>query len=501
MKRRAFVKSGFAAMAAAAVPLERAIPFPYRLVSQVPPDVEAITGDGREVTLRGRDIQELAAALRGRLLLSGYDGYDEARQILNPSFDRYPALIAQPTGTADVQNAVRFAAEHELLVAVKCGGHSFSGQSTCDRGMMIDLSPFRGVRVDPTARRARAAGGTLLGEVDHEAMAHGLVTSLGTVSHTGVGGLTTGGGFGRVARRFGLALDNVTSVDVVAADGRLHHASDEENQDLYWGVRGGGGNFGIVTSFEYRLHPMQRQVVGGVLLFPMDRMREVLRLYADYAPEAPDELYLDCLILREPGEAPGVAGFDLCWSGPENEAERALAPLRRLGAPALDAVTAVDYVTLQRSADVTDPRAVGQYLTGGFVTQLSDGLIDGIVEGFEHDPTRATIVYFQQSGGAIARVGADATAFPNRYAMASLGVVTGWPHGSDPTPHMEYARRYWRELQPFSDGFYAVDVPPGTSTEGVNENYRENFPRLVQIKNRYDPTNLFRRNTNIQPTG
>jgi FAD/FMN-containing dehydrogenase len=213
----------------------------------------------------------MAARLRGRVLLANDEGYDEARRILNPTFDKRPALIVQPTGTADVRTAVEFAREHSLLLAVKCGGHSLSGQSTCDRGMQIDLSAFRGVRVDPAARLAWVAGGTLLGQVDHETAAHELVTPLGTVSHTGVGGLTLGGGFGRVARRFGLAIDNLMGVEVVTADARILRANANENSDLYWGVRGGGGNFGIVTSFEFRLHPMQRQVVGGRIAFPLAR--------------------------------------------------------------------------------------------------------------------------------------------------------------------------------------------------------------------------------------
>jgi hypothetical protein len=245
---------------------------------------------------------------------------------------------------------------------------------------------------------------------------------------------------------------------------------------------------------------MQRQVVGGSLLFPIDHMRDVLRLYADYAREAPDELYLDCLIIQAPGGAPGVAGFNLCWSGPENEAERVIAPLRALGTPAVDGVSAVDYVALQRSGDIDDPRALGQYLTGGFVTEISDGLVEGLAEGFQGDPSRVTVVFFQHSGGAIGRVAQDATAFPNRNALAGIGINTGWPHGQDPAPHMAYAREYWRQVERFSDGFYTVDVPPGVTPEGVDENYRGNHPRLVEVKNRFDPGNLFRMNTNVQPT-
>jgi hypothetical protein len=259
MKRRTFLRSSLAAAAAATVTLPR------------PRDVNAVTGDGAEITLRGSEIADLSGRLKGRLLLSGDEGYDAARRILNPSFDKHPALVAQVTGVADIRTAVDFARDHELLVAVKCGGHSASGKSTCDGGMQIDLSPFRGTRIDPDARKAWVTGGSLLGQLDHEAMAFGLVTPMGTVSHTGVGGLVTGGGFGRLARRFGLAVDNLTSVHVVTADGQFHRANAEENSDLFWGVRGGGGNFGIVTDFEFDLHPMQREVVGGAIVFPIVR--------------------------------------------------------------------------------------------------------------------------------------------------------------------------------------------------------------------------------------
>ena len=284
MKRRDFLNSSLLA-AAVSVPGIRAA---YAVVgtSQVA-DVAAITGDGKQITLRGTDIRDLAAKMRGSLLLAGETGYDQARLILNPSFDKHPALIAQPTGAADVQAVVSFARANNLLVAVKCGGHSHSGQSTCERGLQIDMSHFRGVRVDAGARRVWVDGGTLLGQVDYECMAQGLVAPLGTVSHTGVGGLTLGGGFGRLARKFGMAIDNLESVDIVTADGQLRHASAKENPELFWGVRGGGGNFGVVTNFEFRLHPMQREVIAGTLTFPIARARDVLSMWRTTRPPRP----------------------------------------------------------------------------------------------------------------------------------------------------------------------------------------------------------------------
>jgi FAD/FMN-containing dehydrogenase len=501
MKRRSFFRSSFAAAAAVALPKPHSLPSIYQPVPQVPPDVDAVTGDGQQVTLRGRDIADLAARLRGRLLLAGNPGYDEARRIFNPSFDRRPALIAQVTGAADVRTVVNFARENRgLLLAVKCGGHSLSGQSTCDQGVMIDLSPFRAVRVDPSARRVWVTGGSLLGLVDHEAMSHGLVVPLGTVSHTGVGGLVTGGGFGRTQRRFGLSIDNLISVDVVTADGEMRHASASENQDLFWGVRGGGGNFGVVTNFEFQAHPMQRQVIAGAAVFPVSRAREVIRLAADYGLEAPDELQVDWGIQYPPGGVEGSAVITVVYTGPPDRAERVLAPIRSLR-PTTDGIQPIDYVMLQRSGDVTDPRAIASYVKSGFLQSVPDALVSAIAEGLRPHPGRVTSVAFGQTGGAIGRVAPNATALSQRDARGNLLAIAGWRHsGGDPAEHIAYLRQFWTSIEPFTYGFYVNDFENDRTAAQVQANYRENFERLVQVKNRYDPQNLFRLNANIQPT-
>jgi len=482
------------------VPRRQAFATAFHLPPARPQDIEAVTGDGQRVTLTGQAIADLKAQLRGAVLLAGDEGYDDARRILNPSFDKRPALIVQPTGTADIRTAVNFARENKgLLVAVKCGGHSASGQSTCDKGLQIDLSHFRNVRVDPIARRAWVAGGTLLGSIDHESMAHDLVTPMGTVSHTGVGGLVTGGGFGRVARRFGLSIDNLESVNVVTADGELRRASATDNADLFWGVRGGGGNFGIVTSFEFRLHPMQRRVVAGQLVYPFARAREALTLFAEYGPEAPDDLDLGCVVAIPPGGRDGVAMIQVCYSGPESNAERALAPIRRLGTPLADQVKAMDYVAVQKSGDISDPRAEGSYLKGGFISRFPATLVSAILDGLQGHPARSTAVFFQLGRGAISRVPAGATAFAQRDIQANMLSAVGWKHGDDPSTHVQWIKQYWSRLEPFTDGFYVNDLEIEHDAAEIRANYRRNHERLVAVKTKYDPKNLFRLNANVKP--
>ena len=460
-------------------------------------DIDAITGDGASVTLKRAAVQELGESLRGNLLLPGHSAYDEARRVLNASISKYPALIVQPRGVADIRNAVDFASDSNLLVAVKCGGHSHSGKSTCDGGMMIDLSLMRGVRVDPAERIAYVSGGSLLGDMDNETMSFGLVTSAGTVSHTGVAGLTLGGGFGRVARRFGLSLDNVRAVDLVTADGQMRHASAEENPELYWGVRGGGGNFGVVTSFEFELHPMQREVIGGNIVFPFSEARQLLDFYAEYQASAPDELFLS-LALQNSAQGQAVS-FNTCYSGSSRDAERVLAKVRSAGTPLRDNLRAIDYVALQRSGDVDDPRAVGSYTKSGFSAALKPAFIDAILNGFDEQPGGSSVFFLYHCGGAINRVAADATAFPHRDITLTPLLAVTWPVDNDPSAQVAWLRSYWASVEPHMQGFYTNDVIDETQQQ-IDENYLGNYPRLMALKNKYDPTNLFRLNANIIPT-
>jgi len=498
VRRRHFLQSSIAAAVGASLPTGQALAA-LAAMSEVAGDVNAVTGSGAQVTLEQAAVKELSDLLRGRLLLPGFEGYDSARRVMNEEIDRHPALIVQPSGVADIMAAVTFARERDLLLAVKCGGHSFAGKSTCDSGLQIDLSSFRSARVDPFAKKAYVAGGSLLGELDHEAMNFGLVTTAGTVSHTGVGGLTLGGGFGRLARRYGLALDNVTGVDIVTADGKLRHASAEENPDLYWAVRGGGGNFGVVTSFEFQLHPMQRQVIGGDVVFPLKDLPNIMSFYADYVASAPDELYLDFVVNSEVGKEDGAVVIHACYSGPESQAEKALAPIRKAGTPVQDGIAAIDYPAIQRSWDNTDPRHTGSYLKSGFVNEIPDKLVSTIVQNYKAFNERGTMMFFQHSGGAIGRVPAEATAFAHRKAIANMFAVTTWPLDEPRESHVAYIRNYWKEFEPFIDGWYTNEI--GDEPDAVvNRNYQGNYQRLVKVKNQYDPTNLFRLNANVKPT-
>ncbi len=499
MQRRRFMQTALGAAAMAALPTSAALAQAVRTLSKVDGAVEAIGLDGRKLTLEHAALEELRDSLQGRLLLPGHEGYDDARRVVNAGIDKYPALVVQPTGASDVMRAVEFARQRDLLLAVKCGGHSYGGKSTCDGGLQIDLSTLRGTHVDARTRRAHVAGGSLLASLDHEAMAQGLVTTAGTVSHTGVGGLTLGGGFGRLARRFGLALDNVTAVDIVTADGKLLHANAEEHPDLYWGVRGGGGNFGVVTRFEFQLHPMKRTVVGGDLLFPLSQLRDIARFYADYSRQAPDELYLDLIASSPIGQPDGFVGMHVCYSGPEEKAEAILAPLYKAGKPIRDGIERRDYVAIQRIHDNADPRNHAQYLKSGFINEFPDALVEVIADNFDGFVERGTMLLFQHAGGAIGRVPADATAFAQRKAIANMLFFVRWPLAESPEQHVAYIREEWKAFEPFTDGWYANEVT-NESSRVVGGNYQGNHARLVQVKNRYDPGNLFRLNANVLPT-
>ena len=498
MNRRKFVSTSIAAAVAVSFHRELALAA-LTEGSVLNADIKAITGDGKEVFLGQSAVQELADSLRGTVALPGSEAYESARQLLNPRVNRYPALVVQPVVPNDVCQAVKFAGQENLVTAVKCGGHSFRGDSTCDGGMQIDLSRLRGVRVDPARKTARVAGGSLLGDLDAEAMARGLATTAGSVSHTGVGGLTLGGGMGRLGRRFGLSIDNLLSVDIVTADGELRHASKDENPDLFWAVRGGGGNFGVVTAFEFQLHPMDRQVISGSYGFPFEQARQVFEFAGEFAAAAPDELQVVPFIGAFPGNDP-ICNLSIVYSGSADQAAALLAPIEKAGTVVRNTVKSWDYVALQKSGDETDIRANSAYIRCGFVNQVTPDIVRDVIETFQPHPGRATWMAFGHMGGAIGRVPYGETAFTNRAAGHDMLSFVGWPVGTgDGTDHMNYVNAQWKVLERYINGFYVNDIANETQAE-VDANYGANLPRLVEVKNTYDPKNLFRLNANIRPT-
>jgi FAD/FMN-containing dehydrogenase len=502
MRRRQFLHLTAAAPIAAALG--------RRALAQVAdgklPAVAVKLADGGDATLEGTALQDLRDSLHGRLLLPQDPAYEEARHIVNRRFDKHPACIIQAAGPADVRYAVDFARENRLLLAVKGGGHSDLGASTCDGGLMIDLSAMRGVRVDASARRAWVMGGTLTGSIEHEAAAEGLMAPLGDRNTVGIGGLATGGGFGRISRRFGLTLDTIKSVDIVTADGRLVHASSSEKRDLFWAVRGGGGNFGVVTTFELQLYPMKSRVIGGNVIFPYSQARQVLSAYADYTASAPDELYVDCLITV--GSSVGESNLRLrvCYSGDEAAADRILLPIKRFGAVLSNDIARIGYLALQESDKQREGRGAvdkahqmtAAYEQAGFLAGIDRGLV-AVMAGCQPSAGRNTLILLQPAGGLIARVPNSATAFNHRSATHDMIFVGSWTVDENGDRHKGYAQQLWLDLKRYTHGFYTNDMAGGVTADEVAANFGENQPRLARIKRSYDPGNLFRLNANIEP--
>ena len=492
MRRRDFCAAGAAALTGLLLP-------PRRARAGDGASVPILGSDGKQLTLSAQDVDDLRSGLRGELLLAGDEGYDGARRLWNPAYDRKPALIARCHGAADVVRAVKFAGAHSLLTAVRGGGHSLSGQSAPDQGFMIDLAPMRAVDVEPQARRAHVEGGSLLGFLDRESQAFGLATTVGTVADTGVAGLTLGGGVGRIGRRFGLSCDNLQSVEVVTADGVWRRASSEENQDLFWALRGGGGNFGVATAFDFRLQEVNPQMYGGELDFPLAGGGKLLRSFADYLNSAPDELYVDVQLQGDP-KLGKIISFDVCYSGPVADAPRVLAGLRKLGKPLKDELGPATYTKLQGSANTPGFAHFAAYIKGGLIYGLSPALIDSSVDLVQHAPNDLVAVWLQHQGGAISRVAPEATAYFGRGASHNLGVAGAWPVGSpEAEQNKEWVRNAWAKIEPLTRGNYVNIANTDDRDSRVHAAYGDNYPRLASLKKRYDPTNLFHLNANIKP--
>lgn len=489
MQRRALLKS-VAAAAVSTLPLKQVWAA----------DLPAINLAGADISLDKADIRDFADSLSGILMQPDSTGYDIARQVWNRFWDRRPALIARCTSVDDAVAAVNFARSNNLLTAVRCGGHSMSGKSVCDGGLVIDLSYMNRVDINVADKTAYVEGGALLGDLDRKALPLGLATTAGVVSHTGVGGLTLGGGMGRLQRRFGLSIDNVLGVEIVTADGKVLKANAKENPDLYWGVRGGGGNFGIVTKFKFQLHAMNPMVINFGMRYPMSVAKDALKLYFDFCDDAHEDLFiLGGVSMREDGTG-GVSIGGNYFGDPSN-VDRVLKPLRDFGNAISDRVIPIEYLKIQKVADdgVNAP-GKRRYAKGGFLREVNDDLITTVIERIEPMASRSFSVGLLPMDGAPARVGAEDTVWAHRDASFNIDSTSTWDAANTDVDeeNISWNRAYWNDVEPFTRGFYVnqlIDEDQGQ----VNSNYGSNHARLVQVKNKYDPTNFFRLNANVRP--
>lgn len=491
MDRRKFCKTTLAASVAASLPVLTACGEKAPVATTANTSIKAVSLEGTEIELEKAAIKELGDAMTGPVMLSGHPDYDGARTIWNGMHDKRPALVARCLSSEDVSHAVTFARERNLLTAVRGGGHSWPGKSICDDGLMIDLSQLTDVSVDAEAQRATAGGGALLGHLDQAALPHGLVTTAGVVSHTGVGGFTLGGGFGRLNRKYGLAIDNVLSAEIITADGQIRTASKDKNPDLYWAIRGGGGNFGVVTKFEFQMHAFNRNVLSGSIVWPYEQARDVLEFYAEWSEGLSDDIYVGPTTATTP-DGVRVIMMDVVYNGDPAAGEKELAPLRKIGTPIADGVIAQDYTVLQTNNDAAFGHGVRSYAKNGMVKEWTQGLVDAMVE---NDDPRIFIAN-HVAGGAVKRVGELDTAFPHRNAEIMIVILAGWMDVAQDEGLIAACRDYHKAIEPHLGGYYANIDYDHTAARG---NYGPAYERLSNIKGEYDPGNLFRLNSNIAP--
>lgn len=443
-------------------------------------------------------IEALRRRLAGALVCRGDPGYDAARAVWNGMIDRRPALIAYCASREDVIEAVGFARTTGILTAVRGGGHNIAGACLCDGGLVIDLSRMNRVTVDPLRRTARAEGGALLADLDAATQVHGLATTTGVNSDTGLIGLTLGGGIGRLGRKHGLSCDNMLSAEVVTADGQVLTASEHENADLFWGLRGGGGNFGVVTAITYRLHPLGPTVLAGSLVYEWKRVRDALRLYAEFSAAAPDAVCADAALITMPDGDHGFA-ISAFYAGSVDEGERVLRPLRQALTPIADRIAPISYVELQKAGDASFPRGNRFYWKAQFLRAITEAAADALVDRFPSVPSPRSFFVFQQVGGAISRLPAAATAYANRSAAYDSFPVSIWSDPAADEANIAWAREMYAALRPFGMSGVYVNNLGDEGDERVKAAYGENYDRLVTLKRKYDRDNLFRLNQNIQP--
>jgi hypothetical protein len=445
-----------------------------------------------------RTIESLQTGLRGVLLRPDDSGYNQARKVFNAMIDKMPGLIIRCAGASDVIRSIAFAREHDLSLSIRGGGHSVAGTAVCDGGLMLDMSGMKGVRVDPVERTADAQPGLLLGDLDRETQSFGLATPLGIVSVTGIAGLTLGGGIGWPNGKHGLACDNVRSAEVVTADGQLLVANANENEDLCWGIRGGGGNFGVVTRFTYRLHPVG-PVLGGAVVYPLARARNVLRSYHEFMETCPDELATIASFGAGP-DGGSVLALAVCYLGAIEDGERIIHPLRAFDTPLVDSIQPMDYCALQSGSDGAFPSGRLHFWKASWLKDLTDDAIEVMLRFVAEKPSTATTAALQDMHGAAARVDPTATAFPHRNHHYDFFILSQWTDPAESDENVRWTREFFEAMQPFLErGVYVNDLG-NEGEDRVIAAYGANYERLVSLKDRYDPANLFRINHNIRPS-
>ncbi|MDJ0938172.1 MAG: FAD-binding oxidoreductase [Woeseiaceae bacterium] len=493
MDRRQFCRTTLAATIAGSFPYLAGCGEKAPVATKADTSIPAVSLDGAEIELEKAAIHELGQALDGPVMLSGHPEYDIARRIWNGMHDKRPALIAKVASAADVSEAISFARDNNLLVAVRGGGHSWPGKSVCEGGLMIDLSGLNKVMVDAYDRRAYCGGGALLNNLDTAALEHGLVTTAGVVSHTGVGGYTLGGGFGRLNRKHGLTIDNLLGAEIVTADGQVRHVSNDEDAELFWAIRGGGGNFGVVTRFEFQLHPFDRNVLSGMIAWPIDQARDVLDFYGGWYQGLSDDLYVGPAMVTMP-DGTSVVAMEVVYAGDPAAGEKELAPLRSIGKPLDDGVKVQDYMVMQTQEDAALAHGIRSYAKSGLAKEITPELVDTLVEAFVADPRIAFFTH--TAGGAVKQVGELDTAFPHRNAETMLLVASFWENPADDEEWMAKSREWFAAIEPHTGGYYDNIDSDG---EGAAGNYGPAYDRLSRIKARYDAGNLFRLNSNVRP--
>ncbi len=453
--------------------------------------------DRKGLPIAQEAIDRLASTIAGKTIRPSDEEYAQARRIWNAHVHKTPGLIVRCAGTADVVQAVKFARANDVLVAIRGGGHNVAGRALCDDGIVIDLSGMKAVFVDPAKATARVQGGATLGDVDRETHAFGRAVPVGVVSRTGIAGLTLGGGVGWLVRKYGLTCDNLLSCEVVTAEGEILTASADENADLFWALRGGGGNFGIVTSFLYRTHPVST-VLGGLIVYPRDRAGDVIRHYRDFMVSAPEELTAYVGLITGPDGQP-VVGVIVCWCGELAEGQRVLNPLRGFGAPVMDAVQPMPFPAMQKLLDDAFPDGTQNYWKSTFLKALSDEAIDVIVDHADRMQSPLSAVVIEYYAGAAGRTGDGDSAFAARKAEYDVGFMAQWTDPAESARHIAWARDMAAAMKPHSSGAYLLNFLSEEDADTIKAAFGANYPRLAQVKKKYDPTNFFSINQNIQP--